>query len=98
MDSTECVEKLDEEGISLVRRIAGVEIFRLEHRFGEVPAGASYKSRMVVGVASGAFRWPFNHIARQRIFSDAMGTAWLTHNVEEVSMLENIVPSLYSAR
>ena len=98
VDSTECVEKLDEEGISLVRRIAGVEIFRLEHRFGEVPAGASYKSRMVVGVASGAFRWPFNHIARQRIFSDAMGTAWLTHNVEEVSMLENIVPSLYSAR
>ena len=82
----------------MVRRIAGVEIFRLEHRFGEVPAGASYKSRMVVGVASGAFRWPFNHIARQRIFSDAMGTAWLTHNVEEVSMLENIVPSLYSAR
>lgn len=98
VDSTEHVEKLDEEGISLVRRIAGIEVFRLEHRFGEVPAGASYRSRMVVGVAAGACRWLFNHIARQRIFSDAMGTAWLTHNVEEVSMFENILPGLYAAR
>ena len=29
---------------------------------------------------------------------DAMGTAWLTHNVEEVSMFEHILPSLYAAR
>lgn len=92
VDSTECVEKLDEEGISLVRRIAGVEIFRLEHRFGEVPAGASYKSRMVVGVASGAFRWPFNHIARQRIFSDAMGTAWLTHKSRRSACWRTLFP------
>jgi hypothetical protein len=27
-----------------------------------------------------------------------MGTAWLRHNVEEVSMFENILPSLYAAR
>jgi hypothetical protein len=98
VDSTEYVEKLDEEGISLVKRIAGVEVFRLEHRFGEVPMGASYRSRMVVGIASGALRWTFNYLARPRVFSDAMGTAWLTHNVEEVSMLENILPLLYAAR
>lgn len=34
IDSTEYVEKLDDEGISLVRYIAGTEIFCLEHRFG----------------------------------------------------------------
>jgi hypothetical protein len=98
VDSTEYVEKLDEEGISLVRRIAGSEVFRLEHRFGQTPRGASYRSRMVVGVDSGPLRWPFNHMIRPRVFSDAMGTAWLTHNVEEVSMLEHILPGLYAER
>lgn len=98
VDSTEYVEKLDEQGISLVKRIAGVEVFRLEHRFGQVAQGASYRSRMVVGIASGALRWPFNAVVRPRVFSDAMGTAWLTHNVEEVSMFENILPPLYAAR
>jgi hypothetical protein len=98
VDSTEYVEKLDEEGISLVRRIAGVEVFRLEHRFGETSVGASYRSRMAVGVASGALGWPLNHLLRPRVFPDDMGRAWLTHNVEEVSMFENILPSLYAAR
>jgi hypothetical protein len=98
VDSTEFVEKLDEEGISLVKRIAGAEIFRLEHRFAEVPQGASYRSRMIVGIASAVSRWPFNYLIRPRVFSDAMGTAWLTHNVEEVSMLEHILPALHAAR
>lgn len=98
VDSTEHVEKLDEEGISLVKRVAGVEVFRLEHRFGDAARGASYRSRMTVGIASGALRWTFNELVRPRVFSDAMGTAWLAHNVEEVSMFENILPSLYAAR
>lgn len=98
VDSTEYVEKLDDEGISLVRRIAGSEVLRLEHRFDRTPRGASYRSRMVVGAESGPLRWPFNHLIRPRVFSDAMGTAWLTHNVEEVSMFEHILPGLYAER
>lgn len=98
VDSTEYVEKLDEEGISLVRRIVGVEVFRLEHRFGLAGDGASYRSRMTVGVASGLLRTPLNSIVRPRVFPDDMGAAWLTHNVEEVSMFENILPALYATR
>jgi len=98
VDSTEYVEKLDEEGISLVRRIVGVEVFRLEHRFGLAEGGASYRSRMTVGVASGLLRTPLNSIVRPRVFPDAMGAAWLTHNVEEVSMFESILPALYGTR
>ncbi len=98
VDSTEWVEKLSEEGIALVRGIAGAEVFRLEHRFGAAAGGASYKSRMLVGVAAGLSRWPINHLIRPLVFSDSMGTARLTHNVEEVSMFENILPSLYEAR
>lgn len=98
VDSTEYVEKLDDEGISLVRRVAGTEVFRLEHRFGTAPGGASYRSRMVVGGSAGLRAAVFNVLIRPRIFSDAMGTAWLTHNVEEVSMLEHLLPPLYAAR
>ncbi|MCW5636322.1 MAG: hypothetical protein KIT17_23500 [Rubrivivax sp.] len=98
VDSVELVEKLDDEGISLVRRELGHEVFRLEHRFGSVAAGATYRSRMVVGLASGWFAGAFNSLVRPRVFSDAMGTAWLTHNVEEVSMLEHLLPPLYAAR
>jgi hypothetical protein len=98
VDSTEVVEKLDEEGISLVRRIAGVEVFRLEHRFGFVSDGASYHSRMVVGAASGMARRIFNRLVRPMLFTQAMGAAWLTHNVEEVGMFEHLLPPLYAAR
>lgn len=98
VDSTEYVEKLDEDGLSLVRRVLGMEVFRLEHRFGQTIGGATYHSRMVVGVKSGLLRWLVNDVVRPRIFSDAMGTAWLTHNVEEVSMFEHLLPGLYEAR
>ncbi len=98
VDSTERVEKLDDTGIALVRRILGHEVFRLEHRFGEAEGGASYRSRMVVGVASGWFKPVFNGWVQPRIFSDDMGTAWLKHNVEEVGLLEALLPPLYAAR
>ena len=98
VDSVEFVEKLDNEGISLVRRELGSEIFRLEHRFGSSPNGATYRSRMVVGAASGLIRPLFNSVIRPHVFSDEMGAAWLTHNIEEVSMFEHLLPSLYAAR
>jgi hypothetical protein len=99
VDSTEEVEKLDDEGISLVRRILGMEIFRLEHRFAATEGGSTYRSRMLLGATQGAVAgFFFNKLVRPRIFSDAMGTAWLTHNVEEVSMFEHILPTLYAER
>lgn len=95
VDSVEYVEKLDEEGISLVRRVAGREVFRLEHRFGSVAGGASYRSRMVVGVDAGGVGRLINTHLRPRVLSDAAARAWLTHNVEEVSMFEHLLPPLY---
>jgi len=95
VDSTEYVEKLDEEGISLVREVLGTEVFRLEHRFGPAAAGATYRSRMAVGASSGLVGGIFNRWLRPRLFSDEMGTAWLTHNVEEVGNFENFLPELY---
>ncbi len=94
VDSVELVEKLDLEGISLVRRELGREVFRLEHRWAAVPGGSSYRSRMVVG-ATGAVLAPLvNAVVRPRIFPDEMGRAWLVHNVEEVGLLEGLLPAL----
>ena len=53
---------------------------------------------MLVGATDGMFGKLFNTFIRHRVFSDEMGTAWLTHNVEEVSMFENILPPLYASR
>jgi len=98
VDSTVYVEKLDDEGLTLVRRQRGGEFFRLEHRFAAVSEGSSYRSRMLVGPDSGMARPIFNHLVRPWVFPDEMGAAWLTHNVEEVGMLEHILPSLYAGR
>jgi hypothetical protein len=97
VDSTEYVEKLDDEGISLVKRIFGREVFRLEHRYRNTAGGASYRSRMVVGAdAKGPMGRLFNDHIRPRIFSNEAATAWLTHNVEEVGMFEHVLPRLYA--
>jgi hypothetical protein len=95
IDSVEYVEKLDEEGLSLVRRLVGMEIFRLEHRFGTLPEGSSYQSRMIVGVNAGLPGRLFNDYIRPVFLSNAAAQAWLTHNIEEVSMFEHILPFLY---
>ncbi len=97
VDSVEFVERLDETGISLVKRVLGVEIFRLEHFFGSAADGATYFSRMLVGPASGPLAGVFNRLIRPRIFPDDKGTAWLTHNIEEVGLLEHLIPRLYPA-
>lgn len=97
VDSVEFVEKLDDEGIALVRRELGMEIFRLEHRFGHAADGATYHSRMAVGAGQGWLGGLFNRWVLPHLFSDAMGTAWLTHNVEEVGLFEQLVPPLYAA-
>jgi hypothetical protein len=98
VDSTVYVEKLDDEGLSLVRREGRGEFFRLDHRFATVSDGASYRSRMTVGPESGMARLVFNNVVRPWVFPDDMASAWLAHNVEEVGLLEHILPALYAGR
>ena len=98
LDAIVFIEKLDEAGLTLVRREFGRELLRLEHRFASVPGGTSYRSRMVAGSSSGWLASLINSVVLPRVFPDAMGAAWLTHNVQEVSMLEHILPPLYAAR
>ena len=96
VDSTEEVGKLDEEGITLVIRVAGLEVYRLAHRFIPVEGGTLYRSRMQVGHESLLGKWLINPIMHRFIFTKAMGQAWLRHNIEEVGNFEFFLPALYA--
>jgi hypothetical protein len=92
IDVVERVEKLDETGIRLVQRIAGTQIFQLEHTWSAGSDGAHYVSVMDIG-ARVALLTPVNRITKIR-FPDHMVQAWVRHNIEEVGQLEHLMPGL----
>lgn len=88
------VEKLDDEGLTRVRRIFGIEAFRLEERFRAVPGGTDVLACLVVGASGGWWARLFNHHLRPRLMSDQALSAWLQHSIEEVGRLEALLPAL----
>jgi hypothetical protein len=97
VDSTETVEKLDDTGIRLVRRFFGVPIFRLEHTWAACEEGSHYVSVMDLGARSPLLT-PVNRYLTTKIFPEPMAQAWLVHNIEEVGILEHLLPALFSQR
>jgi hypothetical protein len=92
IDEVACVEKLDETGIRLARRIAGVAVFQLEHTWSAGADGVHYVTVMDLGVRSPLLS-PVNEIVRQR-FPEEKVDAWVKHNIEEVGQLEYLLPML----
>ena len=95
VDVKDRVVRLDEGGITLVQERLGVELGRLDHDFGTTPEGASYLSTLTIGAAVPGLSRLLNPLLRRFVFTEAMGRAWLRHNVEEVGALEHILPRLY---
>jgi hypothetical protein len=89
------VEKLDETGIRLVQRIAGVVVFQLEHTWSAGSEGVHYVSVMDIGARSPLLA-AVNRVACRR-FPDEMVHAWVRHNIEEVGQLEYLLPQLNSS-
>ena len=94
VDTTERVEKLDDTGVRLVRRILGVKVFELSHTWSRGRGETHYVSVMEIGAVARAFG-PVNRYLTRRIFPVDMAHAWVAHNVEEVGLLEHIVPALH---
>lgn len=92
VDVTDRVEKLDETGIRLVQRIAGIGVLQLEHTWSACAEGAHYVSVMDIGARS-ALLSPLNRYTHRR-FPDEMVRAWVRHNIEEVGQLEHLLPQL----
>jgi hypothetical protein len=95
VDVVDRVEKLDETGIRLVQRVAGVVVFQLEHTWSAGVDGVHYVSVMDVGARSPVLA-PVNRVLRRR-FTDEMLRAWVKHNIEEVGQLEYLLPQLKSS-
>jgi hypothetical protein len=92
VDVVDRVEKLDETGIRLVQRVAGIPVLQLEHTWSAATEGAHYVSVMDIGARS-ALLTPVNFLLTRR-FPDEMVRAWAKHNIEEVGQLEFLLPGL----
>ena len=95
VDTTDTVEKLDEAGIRLVRRIAGVPVLQLSHTWSACGGDTHYVSVLEVG--SRLFTLVNRYLTRHR-FPMSMTQAWVVHNIEEVGLLEHILPAAYADR
>jgi hypothetical protein len=95
IDVVDEVDFLDETGFRHAKRIAGREAATMEYRFTAVPTGTLYENELVVGGDGTTLVGRLINFARPRLFSDAMGHAWLTHNVEEVGNLQFFLPEYY---
>jgi len=95
IDVVEEVIRLDDSGITLRNRVAGFEVTRLSHDFGPAPGGTRYVSRLTIGFAVPGLSHVLNPMIHRFVFSESMGRAWLKHNVEEVGLLEHLVPLIH---
>ena len=97
VDSVERVEKLDETGIRLVRRLLGVKVFELSHTWSRCDGHTHYVSVMEIGAVARGFSLVNRYLTR-RLFPADMADAWVVHNIEEVGLLEHILPALLGNR
>ena len=95
VDTTDTVEKLDETGIRLVRRVAGALVLQLEHTWSSCGTRTHYVSVLDIGARAPLFT-PLNWFLNVRQFPAPMAHAWLRHNVEEVGLFEHFLPDLYA--
>jgi hypothetical protein len=95
LDIIDTVTRLDASGITLVCYKFGIEVSRLKHDFIAVDGGTQYVSTLTIGSALPWLGRALNPIIHHTAFTEAMGHAWLRHNIEEVGLLEHIIPCLH---
>lgn len=95
IDTVDTVEKLDRTGIRLSLRIAGQQVFQLEHTWSAGRGRTHYVSVLDLGSRLRLLA-PLNAHLRRRVFRPEMDAAWIRHNVEEVGVLEHLIPDLRS--
>ncbi len=96
IDIIDTVTRLDATGITLVSYKLGLPISRLNHDFITVDGGTQYVSTLTIGTSVPWLSTALNRVLHQVVFTEAMGKAWLRHNIEEVGLLEHIIPRIYA--
>ena len=95
IDIVDTVTRLDATGITLVSFKLGLQISRLNHDFIAADGGTQYVSTLTIGTTVPWLSTVLNRLLHDVVFTEAMGNAWLRHNVEEVGLLEHIIPRIY---
>lgn len=95
IDVTETVTRIGESGFTITGTRLGHQVTELKHDFSKVDGGTLYLSTLTVGSALAGLGPLINRIIHRHVFSEEKGRAWLKHNVEEVGLLEHIVPLIY---
>jgi hypothetical protein len=95
IDVTETVTRLDATGLTLAGHRAGVEVTRLNHDFIGTDGGTLYVSMLRIGIGVPGLCKVVNPLIHRAVFPEAKGRAWLKHNVEEVGLLEHMLPGLW---
>jgi hypothetical protein len=96
IDIIDNVTRLDATGMTLVGYRSGLQVSHLNHDFAAVDGGTQYVSTLTIGTALPLLRAVLNPLIHNALFTEAMGHAWLRHNVEEVGLLEHIIPRIYA--
>jgi hypothetical protein len=96
IDVTEEVLRLDTGGLTLAQKRLGQEVSRLNHDFVPEADGTRYLSTLTVGFGLPVIGPLINPLLHLLIFPEAMGRAWIRHNIEEVGAFEHLLPLLES--
>lgn len=94
VETRDHVDVLDTSGLRLSSRAGGIEMFVLHHRFTREADGTQYDSTMIFGMAGTAGRL-INPLLNRWVFDERHANAWIKHNVEEVGLLEALLPRIY---
>ena len=95
IDIIDTVTRLDSSRITLVGYTFGLPLTRLNHDFAPIGSDTEYVSTLTIGSDVPGLHAILNPLIHSTIFPEAMGYAWLRHNVEEVGLLEHIIPRIY---
>jgi hypothetical protein len=94
IDIIDSVTRLDATGFTGVTYSLGQQISHLNHDFIAVDGGTQYVSTLTIGSTFPVLGRILNELIRRAVFPETMGHAWLKHNVEEVGLLEHIIPRI----
>jgi hypothetical protein len=95
IDIIDTVVRLDRTGITLVSYKLGQQVSHLNHDFIAPDGGTQYVSTLTIGTDIPLLGAVLNPLIHRTLFTKAMGRAWLRHNIEEVGLLEHILPLIY---
>ena len=92
------ISEFSEQGMTALAFAAGIQIGVVEHRYSVVDGETRYVVHSTIGTEAPVVGALLNKYLREKVFTEAMMTQWMRHQVEEVGVLPYFLPQLYRQR